>query len=207
MKRLLSFSVISLIFILTGCSDNTSSEPVTKDEEKQSAVEVDDGKELDEQEQHEEGTGQTTGTETKPPVFDTEDGNLVVYGLTFGDSSSDAKAIWGDPEILDDAPMGDVDTYLYYPTIGMTVGYYDDQLSFLAVDSNEEDLEEITSMFEGDHYLDPEGDTNYFFSPETGQLLIYGTANNVDGTPELRLLMSDETFFYYIDEGIYEMVN
>lgn len=206
MKRWLCISVIVLIFMIAGCSDNKSSDPVIKDEDNQSTVEVDDGKELDEQYQHEEGAEQTTGIENKPLVFDMEDGNLVVYGLTLGDAPSDAKAIWGEPEILDEEPMGDADTYHYYSAVGMTVGYYDDMLTFIAVDSDEEDLQKITATFKGDHYRNPEGDADYFFSPENGQLLIYGTANSIDGDPELRLLMSDENFFYYVDEGIYEKV-
>lgn len=202
MKRTLWFLVIASLLLVAGCSKEKAEQPpITEEDELDVEEEV-----QDEDVQDEEGIYQNSGTENKPPIFSMEDDNLVVYGLTLGDTPSDAKAIWGEPEVLDEEPMGDADTYHYYPAVDMTVGYYDEKLTFIAVDADEEDLKEISSTFTGDHFRDPEGATEFFFSPENGQLLIYGTANSIDGDSELRLLMSDENFFYYVDEGIYEKV-
>lgn len=202
MKRTLWFLLLASILLVAGCSkEKTEQTPITEEDELEVEEEV-----QDEEGQDEEGTNQNIGAENKPPIFNMDDDNLVVYGLTLGDSPSDAQAIWGDPEILEEEPMGDADTYHYYPALGMTVGYFDEKLTFIAVDADDEDLNEISSKFKGDHYRNPEGDADYFFSPENGQLLIYGTVNSVDGDTELRLLMSDDNFFYYVDEGIYEKV-
>jgi len=205
MKRMIWLSLVaSSILLIAGCSKEKAEQALVTDEE-ESDVEKEE-EVLDDEGQDEEGANKNVGVEKKPSVFDMENDNLVVYGLTLGDSPSIGEAIWGDPEILDEEPMGDADTYHYYPTVGMTVGYFDSKLTFIAVDADEEDFQEITAKFKGDHYRSPEGDAHYFFSPVNGQLLIYGTANSVDGNTELRLLMSDENFFYYVDEGIYEKV-
>lgn len=203
MKRSLWLLIAVSILLVAGCSkDKAEQKPVEAEETNAS-----DNGELDEQDPTDEGADQTSEVEQKPPLFDMEDGNLLVYGLKLGDSPSTAEEIWGIPEILEEENTIHGETYHYYPSMDMTVGYYEEKLSSLAVEADEEDLQEITDKFQGDHYRTPEGDAEFFFDPETGQLLIYGTANSVDGNAELRLLMSDDNFFYYVGEGIYEKVD
>ncbi|MCG7344248.1 hypothetical protein MHZ92_08890 [Sporosarcina sp. ACRSL] len=218
MKRSLWFSVLVTMLLLAGCSDEKTVqelEPVNEEDNGSAVVEVDEGEVQEEEDQEEKGPEeedqeeevvQIAGTENEPPLFDMEDGHLFIYGMTLGDSPSKAEAKWGSPEILDEEHMMDGEAYYHYPAVGMTIGYYEEKLTFLVIEADEGDLKEVIEKFQGDHYRTSEWDAEFFFAPETGQLLIYGTANSEDGEAELRLLMSDDNFFYYVDEGIYEKV-
>ncbi|WP_252502264.1 hypothetical protein [Sporosarcina sp. Marseille-Q4943] len=205
MNRKLWFSLLVSMLLVAGCAQKKA-EQEPANEENPSGVAVDESEELDGQDPAEDSGDQTIELDNKPPLFDMEDGNLFVYGMKLGDSPSTAEEIWGKPEILEEENTIHGETYHHYPAAKMTIGYYEDKLTFIAVESGEKDLQEITDKFQGDHYRTPEGDAEFFFVPENGQLLIYGTANGADGDAEVRLLMSDENFFYYVDEGIYEKV-
>ena len=196
MQRWIYLTVIALLFILAGCTDNISTKMVSEQEDSSSIAEV-------EEEVEEQGPVET---KHRPPLFDMEDGKLLVYGLTLGDSPATAEAIWGTPQIVEEEFAMDGETYFYYPETDMTIGYYEDKLLFISLNADEGDLQEVLDKFQGDHYQNPEGDTEFFFAPESGHLLIYGAANSVDGEAELRLLASDENFFYYVDEGFYVKV-
>ncbi|WP_432357301.1 hypothetical protein [Sporosarcina sp. UB5] len=206
MKRIIWLSLVASILLVAGCSaEETEQELIPIHEEDE--VSVDEIEELDGQEPVEEVADQTIEWEHEPLLFDMIDGYLFIYGLKLGDAPLTAENIWGDPEILEEEYSIDGETYYYYPEKRMMIGYYEERLLFIAVEADEEDLQEIRDKFNGDHYRNPEGDTEFFYAPETGHLLIYGSTNSPDGDAELRLLMSDDNFFYYVDEGIYEKVN
>ncbi|MFS0688631.1 hypothetical protein AB1K89_05160 [Sporosarcina sp. 179-K 8C2 HS] len=206
MNRKLWYAVLVSILLVAGCSKEKAEQEPTNEDKNPSGAEVEESDELNGQDPVEDGADQTIEMDNKPPLFDMENGNLVVYGMKLGDSPSTAEAIWGKPEIVEEENTIHGETYFNYPEAKMTIGYYEDKLTFLAVEADEKALQEITDKFQGDHYRTPEGDAEFFFVPENGQLLIYGVANSADGDAEVRLLMSDENFFYYVDEGIYEKV-
>ena len=202
MKRSLWFTILLLIGLLVGgCSDDNELDTVN--EETNPSIEEEA---LDEQDSTEEETDSASGLNEKPPLLEMKDGIPFVYGLKLGDAPETAEAIWGTPQIIEEEFSMDGEAYLYYPKKDMTIGYYEEKLLFIAINADEKDLHEVMENFQGDHYQNPDGDADFFYAPESGHLLIYGTANSVDGEAELRLLASDENFFYYVDEGFYVKV-
>lgn len=201
MKRMLSFMVIALTLLTAGCTeDQVKEEPNEKENEQPHRVEVEDGKE---ENQSEEDEGQESETEQKPPLFFAENGNLFLYGLTLGDSLSKAESIWGASEMLDEEP----ESAYYFPEPDMTISCVDEKIVAILIGTDRNKYEEVSEVFQGDHYKDTESDDEYFLATETGQLLMYRDAAMGDYEKEWRLLMSDDNFFYYVNEGVYEKVN
>ncbi|MHC8517688.1 hypothetical protein [Sporosarcina sp. ITBMC105] len=146
-----------------------------------------------------------------PPLFKVDEGRIYINGLTFGNTPTDAKAIWGNPDPVDsneDDILMEHETVHHYASDNMFITYHNYELYALTAKANADDLANVKKSFTGEHYKDTNSDSEFFLVPEDGQLLIYRSSYFLNpGGHEFLLIAVDENFFYAVDSGAYTKVN
>lgn len=157
------------------------------------------------------GTYQNSTSGENPPLFSIEDGQIYLNGLTFGNTPTDTKAIWGNPDPIDsneDDIIMEHETVHHYSSENMFITYHNYKLYALTAKANADDLANVKKSFTGEHYKDTNSDSEFFLDPEDGQLLIYRSSYFLNpGEHEFLLIPVDENFYFAVDSGAYTKVN
>lgn len=136
------------------------------------------------------------------PLFMVKNQQFQIYGLSLGDTPSQAKELIGNPEYEgpDETGFDEWIQQFNHPSINK-VAYFENAAVSIHGEANIKELEEgIERHFKGERYMTEEG-AEYLYLPASEQLLIYTPNPNDPSKVSLFVTYADGNFHVGVENG------